>query len=135
MAILSGQKSRFLLVGILNTVVDFGILFFLTSVGVPKEIANIFSTTAAFITSYTFNKSFTFKAGRALVKRELAMFIVVTLMGIWVVQTSIMAITYPIVHPLIDNENLSLLAAKICAIGAGMVWNYLLYSRLVFKQK
>ena len=47
---------RFILVGSGGTVIDFGILFLLKSVGFPVLTANLISTSIAFIYSFLANK-------------------------------------------------------------------------------
>jgi putative flippase GtrA len=56
------SKIRFALVGGINTAIDFGILFLLTSFGLNKFVANFISTSVAFIFSFFANRSFTFKS-------------------------------------------------------------------------
>ena len=46
------QISRFAVVGLVNTVIDFGLLFLLTFLGLPKITANTISTGLAFIFSF-----------------------------------------------------------------------------------
>lgn len=46
------QISRFAVVGLVNTVIDFGLLFLLTFLGLPKITANTVSTGLAFIFSF-----------------------------------------------------------------------------------
>ena len=128
------QVLRFGLVGGINTVLDFGILFALKLAGVPVELANIASTGTAFIFSFFANKKYTFKSSGANVVREMILFVVVTLTGLWVLQTAIIAWTLAPLTSLVENTDVALLFAKILATVVTLVWNYVLYSRLVFKQ-
>ena len=58
-------KLRFGLIGGLNTLLDFGLLFAFSSIlGVPKLFANILSTSVAFVFSFFANKKYTFKSQR-----------------------------------------------------------------------
>ena len=130
----NGIKFRFLSVGVVNTIVDFAILFVLVWLGIPKVIANIFSTTAAFLTSFTLNKRFTFQSKETNIAKEMSKFIAVTLFSIWVVQSLVIYLATPVFAYLFHNNELSLLFAKIAAVSAGMICNYFTYSRFVFKK-
>lgn len=129
------QKLRFLAVGGFNTLLDFGLLFIFKAIGLPVITANIFSTTIAFCFSFIANKKYTFKSTDTNIKREIFLFILVTLFGLWVLQTIIIQ---TLLHPLIAtglSSELSLFVAKLIATAATMVWNYIGYSRLVFKDR
>ncbi len=128
------QLLRFGLVGGANTALDFGLLFGFKALGVPVELANIFSTGIAFIFSFFANKKYTFKTTGTNVMRELILFIIVTLVGLWVIQTAIIVIAEPPLTALFHNSGLGLFAAKLLATVASLTWNYLLYSRVVFKK-
>ena len=117
------QKIRFLLVGGTNTAIDFGLLFILNTLGLPHVLSNTISTGVAFIFSFFANRNFTFSANSGNIKKQMTLFIIVTLFGLWVIQ--------PIIISLISN----LLVGKIIATAVTLVWNYLFYSRLVFKKE
>lgn len=130
----SRQKIRFIAVGGTNTIIDFGLLFTLKSLGLPALSANFISTTAAFCFSFFANKKFTFKTTNTNLKRELALFVIVTLTGLWGIQTLVIMIVSPVVAGFGLPDNITLLVAKACATIASLTWNYILYSRVVFKQ-
>ena len=117
------EKIRFLLVGGTNTAIDFGLLFILNTLGLPRVPSNTISTGVAFIFSFFANRNFTFSANSGNIKKQITLFIIVTLFGLWVIQ--------PIIISLISN----LLVGKIIATAVTLVWNYLFYSRLVFKKE
>jgi putative flippase GtrA len=130
----AATKIRFGLVGGANTAIDFGLLFILRSLGLPVISANIISTTAAFCFSFFDNKKYTFKSHGGNVKRELLLFVVVTLFGLWVLQNIVMQlILLPLNTTGLPGET-SLLIAKVLATFVSLVWNYVMYSRLVFKK-
>ena len=85
-------KIRFLLVGGTNTLIDFGLLFLLTALGLNKLVANIISTGIAFIFSFFANRQFTFKDSSKNVKRQFIAFAAVTLSGLWILQPIIILI-------------------------------------------
>lgn len=97
--------------------------------------ANIISTTAAFCFSFFANKKYTFKGNSGNLKKQIPLFIVVTLTGLWGVQT---AVIFSVSHLLAEStlsEGAVLLIAKIAATVASLTWNYMFYSRIVFKNE
>ena len=126
---------RFGLIGGINTAIDFGILFVLKQLGLQIVMSNIISTTVAFIFSFFMNKNFAFESKNGNVRREFILFVLVTLFGLWVIQNIIIWLLMPILGNFGMNENTALLIAKLAATVVSMVWNYLLYDRLVFATK
>lgn len=128
-------KLRFLVVGSFNTLFDFAMLFAFTSLLHMAAIpANITSTTIAFIVSFFLNRNFTFRSDGANVRRQFILFALVTLFGLWVIQTIIIAILTPLGVSLGLSQPLSLLGSKLVATIASLIWNYTLYARVVFRQ-
>ena len=128
-------KVRFGIIGGINTLIDFVLLFVFTNLfGVTKVASNVISTSIAFCFSFLANKKYTFRStSNKNIVRELALFITVTLFGLWVIQG---VIIYLITPPLAEfglTDDLALLVAKLIATIVTMIWNYILYSRLVFK--
>ena len=128
------QLIRFGLVGGTNTLLDFGILFVLKSLGLPIISANIISTSVSFCFSFLANKKYTFKTTGGNLKREMVLFTVVTLFGLWILQSVVIKFIAIVMTNSGLSEDLILLIAKLMATAVSLVWNYLLYSRLVFKQ-
>lgn len=128
------QLLRFGLVGGVNTALDFGLLFILKFIGVPVELANIMSTGTAFVFSFFANKKYTFKSTGSNVMREIILFIVVTLTGLWVLQTLVINLLHQPLTSLVGNDDMGLFVAKLLATLVSLTWNYLLYSRVVFKK-
>lgn len=128
------QKERFALVGIANTSIDFALLFIFKSLGLPVEISNILSTSAAFSFSFYANRKFTFKATGESLKREIPLFIIVTLTGMWGLQTLVLILLTPTMTDVFNSHNVGLFITKCIATGVTLVWNYIFYSRLVFKK-
>lgn len=129
------DKLRFALVGGINTVIDFGILFSLVYLGLDKIPSNFISTSVAFIFSFFANKTFTFKSKTGNAKREFIAFIIVTLFGLWVLQPLVISAASFALTPLQFNEGAALFAGKIIATIVSLIWNYVMYSRFVFKIK
>ena len=128
------EKARFVVVGGANTALDFFILFLLTFMGVDKFVANYFSTGIALIFSFFANKSFTFKDTSKSAKKQFALFLIITLIGLWVIQPLIIWGVTVLLAPYSTNEAANLFIAKLVATVASLTWNYLLYSRVVFKK-
>ena len=129
------DKLRFTIVGSINTVIDFSILFTLTTLfNVPKELANFISTSVSFLFSFFANKKYTFKSTSKNLKKQFLLFTVVTLFGLWVIQTIIITAITPVFTNLGVNRPAALLISKLIATAASLIWNYTLYSRVVFKK-
>ena len=129
------DKLRFAIVGSINTVIDFSILFTLTMfLNIPKELANFISTFISFLFSFFANKKYTFKSTSKNLKKQFLLFTIVTLFGLWVIQTIIIAAITPVFTNLGINKPTALLISKLIATAASLVWNYTLYSRVVFKK-
>jgi len=129
----AATKIRFGLVGGANTAIDFGLFFTLHSLGLPIAGANIISTTTAFCFSFVANKKYTFKS-HGNIKREMFLFVIVTLFGLWVLQNIVIQlILWPLGATGLASET-SLLIAKVVATLVSLVWNYIMYSRVVFSK-
>lgn len=132
---INSQKFRFAVVGGTNTALDFGLLIILRYLGLPVIAANIASTTTSFVFSFIANRKYTFRSDSGNIKREVALFSVVTLFGLWVIQTVVIKIMLAILEPTTIAETTQLLVAKIIATVFSLIWNYVLYSRIVFRKK
>ena len=94
----TGQAARFIVVGVLNTVVDLGALYLLGLIpGMPHVAAKAVSYFLGICNSFVWNKYWTFNAGRSQRGvREFSIFLAVnlpplivnvvvfTLLGIWI---------------------------------------------------
>ena len=78
---ITGQAARFIVVGVINTLVDMGAFYLLSLIpGMPHEAAKAVSYVLGICNSFFWNKYWTFNAGRsAQGKREFARFFVVNL--------------------------------------------------------
>lgn len=128
--------SRFALVGFASTAIDFTILLTLKTLGWPIIPANITSSAVAFIFSFSANKKYTFKTTDTNIVREISLYILLTLIGIWGLQSIVIWLTLtPLTHLLWGNKDYAVLASKLIATGVSMVWNYVTYSKFVFRHK
>ena len=128
------EKIRFGIVGIANTGLDFIVLFALVALGLDKIPANYISTGTAFIFSFFVNKSFTFKSKGGNVKKQFLLFIIITIIGLWVIQPLIITGVSALLVNTGWASAVTLFIAKIIATVASLIWNYIFYSRLVFKK-
>ena len=129
------QKARFALAGTINTVVDFSVLFGLvTFLDTSLPLANIVSTSIALTISYLFNKRAVFRNTDMHNTRQVFLFITVTLFGLWVIQGVIISTISSILWvTAVMGESLMLFAAKLVATATTVIWNYTMYSRVVFR--
>lgn len=128
------QKSRFVIVGGANTALDFGILFLLTFLGLDKIPSNYISTSVSLIFSFFVNKSFTFKSEGGNKKRQFVSFLIITLVGLWVLQPVIIYGFDILAADIISSEAVRLFVGKLLATVVTLIWNYILYARVVFKK-
>lgn len=130
------EKIRFVLVGFVNTAVDFAVLFVLVGIGMMPFAANILSTSAALLTSFVLNKKAVFRDTERGNYRQFTLFIVVTLAGIWGLQGLVIVVVNEAAQAWLHMEGAGvLLAGKVIATFFSLTWNYLWYSRVVFRQR
>ncbi len=133
--LITSQKIRFGLVGGVNTLADFAVLNILVGVfGMPLVASNILSTTVAMCVSFTLNKKAVFRGSEKGGTKQVVSFFAVTLVGIWLIQTSVLAFAHTMLIQLTPlPDMIAINIAKVIGICVGLVWNYLWYSRYVFK--
>jgi putative flippase GtrA len=125
---------RFGLVGVANTATDVGLLYIGHKFfGLDIVIANTISTSAALLLSYNLHSNYTFKASSS---RGMIWYVSITLFGLWVVQNAVLSIFHTFFHQVLpyQNDDIITLLAKALAIASSMSWNYLWYSRIIFKK-
>lgn len=131
----SNTKLRFTLVGIVNTIIDFGIYGIMVFLGTPHALANYPGATIALVFSFFANKQYTFNDNQEKNARQIGLFLLITLLGAWVVQPLVISSVAEFIK-IIDVDIIDIYAAayeKICAAAVSMVWNYYLYKRYVFR--
>lgn len=132
--VVDSKKLRFGLVGAVNTGVDFAILFLLARVfGLPLVAANMISTSFAMVVSYILNKNAVFKNSDKQGLAVFAAFVTVTLIGLWGIQSVVITLVANLLAGF-WSADVVLFAAKILATVASLVWNYIWYSRVIFKK-
>ena len=124
------EKIRFVLVGGFNTVLDFCIFGFLTNIaGLPKEVANIISTSICITISFVLNYKFVWKSKKNLYQTAPG-FLIVSLFSAWVVQN----LAINIVTWIFQENSVTKLIGKAFGSICGMISNYFGY-KLVFRGK
>jgi putative flippase GtrA len=133
----------FAMIGIFNTLFDMALYVVIQQLTGSIIIANIAATSAALIGSYLLNSKLTFKAKKWTVK-SFILFVVVTLFGLWVLQTFAIYLLTPVVGVIPEFlwrlvgplEGIAkILAPKVAATVITVVWNFLWYNKVIFKDK
>ena len=123
-----GEKIKFVFVGGFNTLLDFCIFGLLANIiGIPKEAANIISTSICIAVSFILNYKFVWKSKKS--KRETAPgFLIVSLFSAWVVQN----IAINIITISFGENNITKLVGKVFGSICGMISNYFGY-KFIFR--
>jgi putative flippase GtrA len=149
----SSRFSRFIGVGVLNTLLDFTLLNILLAVfghGSNSTVVlyNTISATTVALLSFFLNRAFVFKSKHTPHHYALY-FILITLAGLYVVQNSII---YAFLHWFdglagwaanvlghggigLSKEFILVNSAKAVATLGSMTWNYIWYKKAIFKPK
>ncbi len=113
------QFGRFLIIGFMNTGLDWIVFFALTSwvgwFGQHLLVANAIAFGVGFTNSFIFNRRWTFRSGDPRVARQLIIFLLINLAGLGISQT-ILATVYAFTT--------SRLLSKTAAVGLTMFWNF-----------
>lgn len=125
------QSVRYGAVSSVSTSLDLGLYALLTAFGLPGVIANFPATALGFCFSFFINRSYTFDGSGQSLKRQITLFTIITLFGLWVIQPGIIFLFEYIYR---DTTTWFItIIAKIIAMPVTLLYNYLLYSRVVFK--
>ena len=127
------KPLKFVIVGISNTVVDFLIMNILKFMGVNLIIANTISTGTAMVYSFFMNKKWTFRNAGKDYFRQVVLFFVFTIIGIWIIQNSFIWLIDKYVPTFGLPEQLFANLAKLAASVPSLIWNYITYNKIVFK--
>jgi putative flippase GtrA len=147
------QVAKFILVGGLNTLVDWGVLALLIfvfrnsfSIGSNDVLLNIFSVTIVFyslfkgisfilatINSYIWNKFWTFRRKtKEKLGKEFLQFIVISVIG-FLINVGVASIVFRFISPFagLGIDQWAIICAAI-ATAVSMIWNFLGYKFIVF---
>lgn len=133
------QAAKFILVGILNTFVDLGVLNFLILIsgiasGLGYSVFKGISFIVAVINSYFWNKFWTFKKPKMVQPgKEFLQFFIVSLIGFGI-NVGIASLVVNVVGSQFGlSEKIWANVGAIIATFCGMTWNFLGYKFIVFK--
>ncbi|MEV4316591.1 GtrA family protein [Actinocrispum sp. NPDC049592] len=133
MKVISAEQLRFGIVGVANTAVDLITYTVLRQAGLNIILANLISTSAGMALSFTLNRNFTFRAKAGNAKTQAVLFFLVTATGLWLVQPLMISLFSGMFTGL--TGTLAIAAPKLAGLGFNLVWNYTLYSKVVFRHR
>jgi putative flippase GtrA len=131
------QFGKFLAVGTLNTMIDFGtlnLLSWLTGIygGVRLAPINVLGVLLALTNSYLLNGHWTFKAP-ARPGGRVGRFVLVSLIGVSLNTALVVALTHVLPGPAGLTPQLWENLAKALATGGTLLWDFLGYKFFVFR--
>lgn len=134
--LIKSKKVRFVVVGGANTVIDFAFYnLFSKFFGLALPLANMISSFIAMLFSFFLNKKWTFVSGSKDYLREVVLFFVFTIIGIWLIQSGLIWLVERTFSSL-DWQNFWLKnLLKIAASVPSLIWNYLTYNKFVFNKQ
>ncbi len=135
------QFSKFVIVGGVNTGIDFAVLYALVTVtgitsGIELFVLNAMSFSVAVVNSYFMNKFWTFE-DKTKTQQEpfkFSQFLIISVIGIGINGGVLTLITGSIAPMFGLSEKLWVLCAKLFATGFSLVWNFIGYKLFVFKK-
>jgi len=134
-----GQLARFGMVGLMNFLVDTGLLTMFSiytgiESGWPLVWLNIISTSIAITNSFMWNRNWTFRDREPITVSGIFAFIFVTIGGIAINSTIVYAVTtaLPVSGVLTGTRRITI--AKVLATGVSLLWNFFGYKIVVFKK-
>ena len=128
------EKRHYSVISLSATAIDFGLLLLLTYAGFGTVRSNYVSSSIGFICSFSFNKRFIFRQTTRRVQSELLLYLVFTLIGIWALQPIIIHLVEPMLRELSIANWQVVTAAKLIASLVTFGWNYIFYTRVVFRR-
>ncbi len=145
------RPAIFLLVGIVNTLIDYLFYTFLTQVMFKHEssiaLAGIISGTVALAMAFTTHSFITWR-GKDISRRTVIKFIMITGLGMWILRPVLLVFflnfygLYNLVYLLAESLQIPLQYSFIANTGAFgfmaiilLMYNYLTYDRFVYKDK
>jgi putative flippase GtrA len=120
------RVARFILAGGSAFIVEYASFLILMSLGLPILIANTISFLAGLVTSFTLNKVFVFN-NRDETVRQFTMYTSIALVNLGISDVLIWVSTHV--------WDLHYAVAKIVAVAFIALWNYGIFSRIIFINK
>jgi putative flippase GtrA len=130
------SAARFLAVGALGTLVDLGLFTALNLLmGVPALLANTVSYSAGIVNNYLLHRAWTYSSRpKQAASGQFARFAMVSLSALALNNLLVLILT-PLFSEFVFLPGGAALLAKLCAIGVGMVWNFLMNHFWVFRAR
>jgi putative flippase GtrA len=153
-----GQASRFAVVGVTNTLIDYVVFIGLTKIfSIPLDwvwVAKAASGGVAITNSFILNRHWVFR-GRGRIVREGGAFVTVTVIGVYLIQTPLtqfFSSVYPapgeLAYDIVQRIGVTDLLPDVVtepfmvkttafalATAASMTWNFLAYRHVVFGRR
>ena len=128
------QLSKFTIVGLANTVIDFALFFvFYNIFGFYYTLAHVGAFFIAWVNSFIFNAVWTFRnLKRDQLVKQVMSFFVVGIIGLGFSTLTIQFVGYG-VSLYLENQSIAIYGAKILAMFVSFAWNYLGSALFVFK--
>lgn len=121
------QFFRYIFVGGLATVVDWGVLYVLTELGVYYIISSIISFFAGLIANYLLSKLLVFKAS------EVKVGAVMEFVGYAIIGAVGLGFTVLIMYLLTDCLHLYYMLSKVIATVIVLLWNYIARKKILYR--
>lgn len=126
------RAGRFAQVGVVNTIIDFVLYWLLVSAGAHFFLANFVSTTAGMTFGFFAHRRYSFRSS-SRIRDTVVPFVTVTATGLWIIQPLVIWLTSQVLVGAFEPTTLTeTWLPKACAIGVGLVWNFVLYHFVVF---
>jgi len=121
------QVAKFLLLGVLSTVIDYLIYLFLVSVSVDYVIAIVVGYSSGLLANYYIGRNYIFTSGTKFRSshREFIAVVLIAIVGMVLNIAIVKALSYSL-------WNLDLMYSRIVAIGIVFFWNYFLRKIFVY---
>ncbi len=121
------QFFRYAFVGGIATIIDWGVLFLLTQLGIYYLISAVFSFFAGLIVNFILSKLFVFSASKARIGKT-GEFISYGLIG-----AIGLLLTMGIMYVLTDLLNIHYMLSKIIATAIVLAWNYIARKKTLYQ--
>ncbi|MGE5418432.1 MAG: GtrA family protein [Acidobacteriota bacterium] len=135
---IKSQAIKFGAVGLLNTLIDYGLFNLLVALtgiqtGVKVGSINTFTQTLAAINSYFFNRNWTFKARQGKHSWQIIKFTIATVIGI-LINSAVVMIVSSMGKGLPVSPYIILNGGKLLGAVLSILWNFVSYRLWVFNQ-
>lgn len=146
-ALLARQQVRFLIAGCFNTALDFLLLnVLILAFGLPTLAANAVSVTLGISVSYMLNHFFVFRYPHRISVLKFLQFFLVTGFSSLVLQSLVIYLfemlfdtqfgnSLLFLPDAAGNHVLAINIAKASAVLVGLVWNFLMYKFVIFRER